>query len=86
MHIAKIWASVGIPYATTRTAKKAVIRLSKGSSYWAGIGGNKAHTSSESVISALKQMNSDYMKLIASGKNSEQAFDLIMSTDKAIYN
>ncbi|MFW1737214.1 MULTISPECIES: LysM peptidoglycan-binding domain-containing protein [unclassified Acinetobacter] len=86
MHIAKIWASVGIPYATTRTAKKVVIPLSKGSSYWAGVGGNKAHTSSESVISALKQMNSDYVKLIASGKNSEQAFDLIMSTDKAIYN
>lgn len=86
MHIAKIWASVGIPYATTRTSKKVVIPLSKGSSYWAGVGGNKAHTSSESVISALKQMNSDYVKLIASGKNSEQAFDLIMSTDKAIYN
>lgn len=86
MRIAKIWASVGIPYATTRTAKKKVISLSKGSSYWAGVGGNKAHTSSESVINALKQMNSDYIKLLANGKSSEQAFDLIMATDKPIYN
>lgn len=86
MRIAKIWASVGIPYATTRTTKKKVISLSKGSSYWAGVGGNKAHTPPESVIKALKQMNSDYVKLLANGKSSEQAFDLIMATDKAINN
>ncbi len=86
MRIAKIWASVGVPYATTRTAKNKVISLSKGSSYWAGVGGNKAHTPSESVIKALKQMNSDYIKLLENGRNSEQAFDLIMATDKPIYN
>lgn len=83
LEIAKIWASVGVPYATERRIKNKnkevqTIAIPKGGSFWAGVGGNKAHTKPEDVIDALKQMNKDYNYLIGIGKSSKEAFDMLM--------
>ena len=93
MKIAKIWASVGVPSATSRTAYKKVngksvsymIDLKKGQSYWSGTGGNKAHTSPALAIKALKDMNNDYKTLISQGSSSEEAFDKVMSVDTKLF-
>ncbi len=93
MKIAKIWASVGVPSATSRAAYKKVsgksvpytIRIEKDQSYWSGTGGNKAHTPSALVIKALEDMNSDYKTLISQGSSSEEAFEKIMSVDEKLF-
>lgn len=93
MKIAKIWASVGVPSATSRTAYKKVngksvsytIDIKKGQSYWSGTGGNKAHTSPVLAIKALKDMNNDYKTLISQGSSSEEAFDKVMSVDTKLF-
>lgn len=47
--LAKEWASVGVPVDTYRDGKL----IKAGDSYYSGVGGNKAHTSPQSIISAL---------------------------------
>uniref|UniRef100_UPI001917C4A4 DUF2345 domain-containing protein n=1 Tax=Psychrobacter sp. Pi2-51 TaxID=2774132 RepID=UPI001917C4A4 len=94
MKIAKIWASVGVPFATSRIAKKKAengklvsytIDLKRGQSYWSGTGGNQAHTSPALAIKALKDMNNDYKTLISQGSSSEEAFDKVMSVDTKLF-
>ena len=93
MKIAKIWASVGVPYATSRVAYKKVnnksvaytIYLKKDQSYWSGTGGNKAHTPSALVVKALEDMNNDYKTLMSQGLSSEQAFEKVMSVDTKLF-
>ncbi|MGM8938604.1 LysM peptidoglycan-binding domain-containing protein [Psychrobacter glaciei] len=94
MKIAKIWASVGVPFATSRIAKKKAengklvsytIDLKRGQSYWSGTGGNQAHTSPALAIKALKDMNNDYKTLISQGSSSEEAFDKVMSIDTKLF-
>ena len=58
MDLAKEFASVGVPYP----AGKATAR---GQSYYAGIGGNKAHNSPDAVGSAL---DADRKKLISAAE------------------
>lgn len=53
MAMAQEWASVGVPYDTVRKTKKGDVFIKKGQSYYAGEGGNKAHTSVESIASLL---------------------------------
>lgn len=94
MHIAQVWASVGVPKDTSRkTTKKdkhgkevvTYIAIKKDQSYWSGVGGNKAHTPSEAVSSALIRMHKDYKELRDRGKTESEAFDLVMATDKPIF-
>lgn len=92
MYISKVWASVGVPYNVTRYVKDdkgkviKVIPLKTGQSYWSGVGGNKAHTSPDLAMTALRKMNYDYLMLIKSGKSPQKAFEMIMATDKEIYS
>lgn len=92
--IAQEWASVGIPKDMARTVTKkdkngnkvkTSLALKKGQSYWAGVGGNKAHTTPESAINALKQMHKDYIELIRQGKKENEAFDTIMAKDTPMF-
>ncbi|SLJ84256.1 hypothetical protein [Psychrobacter sp. DAB_AL43B] len=91
--IAKIWASVGVPFDTSRIAYKKVngksvpytIYLKKGQSYWSGTGRNKAHTPPALVIKALQDMHSDYKTLMSQGLSSEEAFERVMSVDKKLF-
>lgn len=93
MKIAKIWASIGVPYDTSRKGIKKVngknvkytIYIKTGQSYWSGTGGNAAHTSHKLVIDALNTMHNDYKILLSQGLNSEEAFDKIMSVDKPLF-
>lgn len=64
MALAKEFASVGVPYDTIRvdrvrqkdgSIKEVVVKLPKGSSYYAGMGGNKAHNPPELVAAALDE-------------------------------
>lgn len=66
--LAKEWASIGVPEDTMRG--DTLIR--KGSSYYSGQGGNKAHTSVESVASALGSPTptSDSETMLASVKSA----------------
>lgn len=62
MALSQEFASIGVPFDTTRTdkikdkdgnIKEVVVKLPKGSSYYAGMGGNIAHNSPEEVGAAL---------------------------------
>jgi hypothetical protein len=62
MSLSQEFASIGVPYNTTRidkikdkdgNIKEVVVKLPKGSSYYAGQGGNVAHNSPEEVGAAL---------------------------------
>lgn len=63
--LAKEWASIGVPEDTMRGDKL----IKKGTSYYSGEGGNKAHTSAESVASAMgTPVASDSGTMLASTK------------------
>lgn len=71
LELAKEFASIGVPFDTYRTEKvrqqdgsiKTVkVELKKGSSYYAGIGGNKAHNPPELVAQALEEDRAKRLK------------------------
>lgn len=54
--IAKIWASVGVPYPVVRKDKrKGNIQINTDQSYWKGAGPNRARTTSEQMREALRR-------------------------------
>jgi hypothetical protein len=69
--LAKEWASVGVPEDTYRNGQL----IKAGESYYSGVGGNKAHTSPESIASALSPV-----KGVNGGMMDQQARALQAST------
>jgi hypothetical protein len=72
LQLSKEFASVGVPFNTYRidkikqedgSIKEVRVDLKKGSSYYSGIGGNKAHNSPEEVGAALDADRASKAKL-----------------------
>jgi hypothetical protein len=72
MELAKEFASIGVPYDTHRidnvrekdgSVKRVRVELKKGSSFYAGIGGNKAHNPPELVAAALEEDRAKRIKV-----------------------
>ena len=72
LQLSKEFASVGVPFDTYRidkikqkdgSIKEVRIELKKGSSYYSGIGGNKAHNPPELVAAALDEDRAKKLKI-----------------------
>jgi hypothetical protein len=72
LQLSKEFASIGVPFDTYRidkikqkdgSIKEVRVELKKGSSYYSGIGGNKAHNPPELVAAALDEDRSKKLKI-----------------------
>lgn len=68
--LAKEWASVGVPEDIRR---KDGVLIRAGESYYSGVGGNKAHTSTEDIMTSITPASSSSGKSLDSGNRELQA-------------